>query len=80
MLYSFVVTFFLGTIIKYTIGFRATDETEVEGIDENEHAETAYDFSTLRSIGGAGTPRPDAATRAAASHVPGPREQGELTR
>ena len=32
---------------------------------------TQYDFTTLRSLGGgAGTPRPDAATPQAAEHVP----------
>ena len=46
-------------------------ESEAEGIDEHEHAESAYDFSTLRAIGGSvGTPRPDAATAQAAEHVP----------
>ena len=49
--YSFVVTAILALIIKYTIGFRATEEAEVTGIDETEHAETAYDFSTLRGGG-----------------------------
>ena len=43
---------------------------EAVGIDENEHAESAYDFSTLSGIGGLGTPRPSAATPAAAEHVP----------
>ncbi len=70
LLYSFVITFILGLILKKTIGFRVSDEAEAESIDENEHAESAYDFSTLRSIGGSGTPRPDAATPAAAAHVP----------
>jgi Amt family ammonium transporter len=70
LIYSFVVTFILGMILKKTVGFRVSDEAEVEGIDENEHAETAYDFSTLRSISGAGSPRPDAATVQAAEHVP----------
>jgi Amt family ammonium transporter len=70
MIYSFVVAFILGTIIKKTIGFRVSEEAEAEGIDEHEHAETAYDFSTLRAIGGVGTPRPDAATPQAAEHVP----------
>ncbi|MFC4945364.1 ammonium transporter [Pseudonocardia sp. GCM10023141] len=56
--YSFVVTTILALIIKYTIGFRIKDEAEVVGIDENEHAETAYDFSTLRGGGGLGTSRP----------------------
>jgi Amt family ammonium transporter len=70
MLYSFVVAYVLALIIKKTIGFRVGAEAELEGIDENEHAETAYDFSTLRGISGVGTPRPDAATPAAAAHVP----------
>jgi len=49
--YSFVVTSILALIIKYTMGFRISEEDEVTGIDETEHAETAYDFSTLRGGG-----------------------------
>jgi len=71
MIYSFVIAYVLGMIIKKTIGFRVTTESEIEGIDDNEHAESAYDFTTLRSLGGgAGTPRPDAATPQAAEHIP----------
>lgn len=70
MAYSFVLAYLIGLLIKKTIGFRVDPEAEAEGVDENEHAESAYDFSTLRSIGGAGTPRPDAATRAAEEHLP----------
>ena len=33
------------------MGFRVSEEDEVTGIDETEHAETAYDFSTLRGGG-----------------------------
>jgi Amt family ammonium transporter len=70
MIYSFVIAFILGFIIKKTIGFRVSDEDEVNGIDEAEHAETAYDFSGIRSGGGGlGTPRPDADTPQAAEHV-----------
>ncbi len=69
--YSFVLTAIIGLAIKYTIGFRVSDEAEAEGVDENEHAETAYDFSSLRTGGGGlGTPRPDADTARAAEHVP----------
>ncbi|WP_052021322.1 ammonium transporter [Actinokineospora spheciospongiae] len=53
MAYSFVLTYVLGFIINKTIGFRASEEAEVTGIDESEHAESAYEFSSLRS-GGAG--------------------------
>jgi Amt family ammonium transporter len=51
MFYSFIVTTILALIIKYTIGFRVKVEDEVTGIDETEHAETAYDFSSLRGGG-----------------------------
>ncbi|MDT7711022.1 MAG: ammonium transporter, Amt family [Pseudonocardiales bacterium] len=45
--YSFLVALVLGLIIKYTIGFRVSEEAEMIGLDETEHAETAYDFSIL---------------------------------
>ena len=51
MLYSFILTSLLALLIKYTMGFRVSEEDEVTGIDETEHAETAYDFSTLRGGG-----------------------------
>ena len=54
LVYSFVCALVLGLIIKYTIGFRVTEEAEMIGIDETEHAETAYDFSILG--GGSGIP------------------------
>jgi Amt family ammonium transporter len=47
--YSFIVTTILALILKYTIGLRLGEEDEVNGIDEAEHAETAYDFSTVGS-------------------------------
>ncbi|MGA8209632.1 MAG: ammonium transporter [Nocardioidaceae bacterium] len=49
--FSFVLTYVIGLAISKTIGFRLTEEDEVEGIDGNEHAESAYDFATT---GGAG--------------------------
>jgi ammonium transporter len=55
--YSFVLTTIIALLIKYTIGFRVSEEAEVTGVDENEHAETAYDFSSLRT-GGGGASRP----------------------
>ena len=72
MIYSFVTSYVIAMIIKKTIGLTISSDAEVEGIDENEHAESAYDFTTLRSFGGggAGTPRPDAATAQAAEHIP----------
>jgi len=47
--YSFIVTTILALILKYTIGLRLDEEDEVNGIDEAEHAETAYDFATVGS-------------------------------
>ncbi len=44
--YSFIVTLILGFIIEKTIGFRIKVDKEVEGIDLNEHAETAYEMSS----------------------------------
>ena len=45
MLYSFVFAYIIGWIINKTIGFRVSAEAEVGGIDEAEHAETAYEFA-----------------------------------
>ena len=52
MIYSFVVAAILALIINKTIGFRVSEEDEVTGVDETEHAESAYDFSTLRGVTG----------------------------
>jgi ammonium transporter, Amt family len=45
--YSFVLALIIGFIIKFTIGLRATPEDEEGGIDESEHAESAYDFASV---------------------------------
>ncbi len=65
--YSFVATLIIGYAIKVTIGWRVDDEAEATGIDESEHAETAYDFSTLRS---GSSPISKAADALAGSKVP----------
>jgi Amt family ammonium transporter len=52
LLYSLVVTLVIGVVIQKTIGFRVTDEKEIAGIDNAEHAETAYDFASLGGGGG----------------------------
>ncbi|MDN4172832.1 ammonium transporter [Nocardioides sp. SOB77] len=49
---SAVITLVIGLVIKYTIGLRITDEAEVEGIDFDQHGETAYDLHTSLSSGG----------------------------
>lgn len=45
--FSLVATAVIAYIVKFTIGLRATDEGESVGLDESEHAETAYDFAAV---------------------------------
>ncbi len=61
--YSFVLSWLLGTAIQKTIGFRVAEDVEVSGIDQAEHAESAYDFSAL----GAGLARTAPAPAAVAA-------------
>ena len=42
--YSFIATLIIGFAIEKTIGFRVKRDAEVEGIDLNEHAESAYEM------------------------------------
>jgi Amt family ammonium transporter len=51
--FSFTVAFLIGTVIEKTIGFRTTQEVEVDGIDVAEHAESAYEFAPTGGGGGA---------------------------
>ena len=43
--YSFVATLIIGFAIEKTMGFRIKRESELEGIDLVEHAESAYEFA-----------------------------------
>jgi Amt family ammonium transporter len=52
LIYSFVLTLVIGIAIQKTIGFRVSDEDEIAGIDNAEHAETAYDLASLGGGGG----------------------------
>ncbi|HTK67666.1 MAG TPA: ammonium transporter [Pseudonocardia sp.] len=54
MVYSFVTAYIFAFVIQKTIGFRVDVESEVTGIDEGEHAETGYDFSTIGGRASAG--------------------------
>ena len=50
IVFSFVVTFIIAKALDLTIGLRVSEETESEGLDIKEHAETAYssmDRSTI---------------------------------
>jgi Amt family ammonium transporter len=43
---SGVVAAVFGLLIKYTIGWRVTEEEEIDGIDFAEHGESAYDLAS----------------------------------
>ena len=59
---AMLVTLILAFILKYTIGIRLGAEEEAGGIDEAEHAETAYEFAAVGAsaiphrIGAEGSP------------------------
>ncbi|MFB7614414.1 ammonium transporter [Kitasatospora sp. NPDC056181] len=63
--YSFVLSWLLAKAIDKTVGFRVAEEVEVAGIDQAEHAESAYDFSALGAGLARSTPAPAAAVVAA---------------
>jgi Amt family ammonium transporter len=57
-LYSFTVAFLLAKVIDRTIGFRLSEDDEVAGVDQAQHAETAYDVLAAGSgLRGAIVPR-----------------------
>jgi Amt family ammonium transporter len=45
--YSFIGTFFIAKILDKTIGFRVSRNIELEGLDTNIHAESAYDITAF---------------------------------
>ena len=45
-----VLTTVIAVGIKYTIGWRVTEEAEVEGIDGDQHGESAYDLATSKGV------------------------------
>ncbi|MFJ2508301.1 ammonium transporter [Arthrobacter citreus] len=55
--FSAVMTLIIGLAIHKTMGFRVTEEQEINGVDLSEHAETAYE---LGGIGVGGSFRPAA--------------------
>ena len=48
LLYSFIVTYLVVTLIDKTIGMRISPEAESKGIDLSEHAESAYELGGTR--------------------------------
>ncbi|MER6300336.1 ammonium transporter [Kitasatospora sp. NPDC001539] len=45
--YSFVLSWLLAKAVDKLVGFRVSEEVETAGIDQAEHAESAYDFSAV---------------------------------
>ncbi|MEY3156281.1 MAG: hypothetical protein RL057_68 [Actinomycetota bacterium] len=45
--YSFVATLIIGYLIEKTIGFRVQSEKELIGVDQTEHAESAYELGGI---------------------------------
>jgi Amt family ammonium transporter len=45
LIYSFLVSLVLALVVKKVHGFRVSRQAELSGIDEHEHAETAYSFT-----------------------------------
>jgi Amt family ammonium transporter len=56
IVWTAVFTTLIGLGIKHTIGWRISEEDEVEGIDFDQHGESAYDFDGRGSSVLAGTP------------------------
>ncbi|MEU6123580.1 ammonium transporter [Streptomyces sp. NPDC047123] len=72
--YSLVASAILALLIDKTIGMRVDEDDEVGGIDQVEHAETAYDFS---GAGGGTAPRTAAVPAPGTDGVPaGDRAKG----
>ena len=47
LVYSFVVTWVIAKAIDAMMGFRASDEDELQGVDQTQHAETGYDLTPI---------------------------------
>jgi len=52
VLISGVMTLIIGYALKFTMGWRISDEDEVEGIDVTTHGESAYDIEPSSGSGG----------------------------
>jgi Amt family ammonium transporter len=54
LVWSGVISFVLAKVISATIGLRCSDDEEIAGLDLSQHAETAYAFGELGSMGRTG--------------------------
>ena len=76
MVWSAVATLIVGLAIKYTMGWRITEEDEIEGIDFVDHGEAAYDLATTSGARRGLTRGPALATGPAADSVSGSSKEG----
>jgi Amt family ammonium transporter len=51
LVFSFVGAYVIGKLVDVTIGFRITEEAEIQGIDLTTHAETAYELGSVTGSG-----------------------------
>jgi Amt family ammonium transporter len=49
--YAFIVTWIIAKVIDKTMGFRATRDDEIVGLDVTQHAESAYDLAGVAGGG-----------------------------
>src|SRR3954453_5406759 len=49
--FSFVLSWIIAKVVDATVGLRCTPDEELEGLDLTQHAEAAYSFGELGSIG-----------------------------
>ena len=49
--YAFIVTWIIAKVIDKTMGFRATRDNEIAGLDVTQHAESAYDLAGVAGGG-----------------------------
>ncbi|MBO0907669.1 MULTISPECIES: ammonium transporter [Arthrobacter] len=68
ILFSAVLTLVIGLAIHKAIGFRVSEEQEINGVDLSEHAETAYEFGGL-GVGGSFRPTHEAVRTATKESV-----------
>ena len=54
LVWSGVISFVLAKVISATIGLRCDEDEELAGLDLSQHAETAYAFGELGSMGRTG--------------------------
>ncbi len=54
LVWSFVISFVLAKVIDRTIGFRVDDDEEALGLDLSQHAEHAYSYGDVGSMGRTG--------------------------